>query len=596
LVNDYRNEQLQIIRFNRIMKHMADSFKMKQIIIITLFTSLFFFLPRNSFATNYYISPNGSSSGVGSSASPWKSFSKAWDALMPGDTLYMYDGIYTSNTTGLLRPDTRDGQQGKPITIKAVHDGQAIVDGQTTEIPIRIGENWGSNGRIGNWYVLEGIVGINGTISSFRTEHAEHIILRRVSAYNADPNLNSIVLSIIRSNDVLLEDCIAAGTGRYTINVYGDLENEPSGGQKLWGENNTVRRCFTMWRKWDGKSFCGVSWPNGNAIGLYNVSNSKVENSIAISRAMTGIFAQANDTSASSVGNQILGSIAVLQGRELDRSESNWGSYPNRPGPAVDPDTGGVCTNQVVPLPNGVDGSGWISYRMGFEMWGQGTVKGNVFRDLLAVDNAGVGVGMDGGSQGSDTKFDHITAAKNGEKARIEEKSDNGGNTNQINLSSITNSYIGNSSMKGEGARLQNRYVDGNLTSQSLWPWPLEDRVKTELAKYVGVQNFSVNANICQKYLANATVASHGYPMNVNCGTSGPIPTVIEPSNTPAPSGKPCPLTGDTNTCDGKIDVLDYNYLSTKFNSTDSKADLDGNGKVNVLDYTILSNNFGNRL
>jgi hypothetical protein len=36
-------------------------------------------------------------------------------------------------------------------------------------------------------------------------------------------------------------------------------------------------------------------------------------------------------------------------------------------------------------------------------------------------------------------------------------------------------------SLDGEGARLTNRYVDGVLTDQPLWPWPMEDRIQAEL-------------------------------------------------------------------------------------------------------------------
>ena len=36
-------------------------------------------------------------------------------------------------------------------------------------------------------------------------------------------------------------------------------------------------------------------------------------------------------------------------------------------------------------------------------------------------------------------------------------------------------------SMTGEGARLTHRYIDGTLTTQSLWPWPMEDRIQAEL-------------------------------------------------------------------------------------------------------------------
>jgi hypothetical protein len=274
-----------------------------QFITLSLLLSSFLFLHLSIIdAATYYISPSGAGSKNGSSeANAFGSFDSAWNALNPGDTLILLDGTYTQ----VIQPNVRDGQPGNPITIKAKNDGKAIIDGRGSNIPVR----FGGGGPIGNWYTLEGIVAINGTISNIRTERVHNVTLRRVSAYNASPDLNSLVISAVWSDNILIEDCVAGGSGRYMMNIYGDAEA---------GKNNIVRRCFTKWERWDGKKFCGVSWPNGNNIGLYNVSNSSIENSIAYGRSITGMFTQANDTSASAVGNKILGSISVLQGRDYN--------------------------------------------------------------------------------------------------------------------------------------------------------------------------------------------------------------------------------------------------------------------------------------
>ena len=59
------------------------------------------------------------------------------------------------------------------------------------------------------------------------------------------------------------------------------------------------------------------------------------------------------------------------------------------------------------------------------------------------------------------------------------------GNFNNIRSGNLTNFTITNSNIEGlttgPGARVQNRYVDGVLTGQSLWPWPMEDRIFNEL-------------------------------------------------------------------------------------------------------------------
>ena len=52
-----------------------------------------------------------------------------------------------------------------------------------------------------------------------------------------------------------------------------------------------------------------------------------------------------------------------------------------------------------------------------------------------------------------------------------------------IENSFIENIYTGSNkiTMNGEGARLTHRYVDGVLTNEPLWPWPMEDRIQAEL-------------------------------------------------------------------------------------------------------------------
>ena len=144
------------------------------------------------------------------------------------------DGTYTEATTGLVQPNVRNGQPGNPITIKAINDGQAVIDGQGENYPVRLGDNWGPHGAISDWFVVEGLVARNGGLGAIRIEKGNHNVLRRVSAYNASPDDNSLVLAINWGSDNLVEDCVVAGTGRYMINVF-------------TSNNNTVRRCFTQW-------------------------------------------------------------------------------------------------------------------------------------------------------------------------------------------------------------------------------------------------------------------------------------------------------------------------------------------------------------
>ena len=424
----------------------------------------------------YYISPQGDDDNAGTTLrKPWRTFAHAWEVLQPGDTLLLLDGAYTASTTGLIQPNIRNGKPGKPITIKALNDGKAVVDGEGQDIPVRLGENWGPDGPIGDWFVVEGVVARNGTLSSIRLEHANHNVLRRVSAYDADPDDNSLAIGIVWSDHNLVEDCVAAGTGRYMINVF-------------TSRDNTIRRCFTMWQQWDGRHFCGVSWPNGNNVGIYNSSNTTVENVIAYGRALTGIFIQANDDAAVADNNQVLGSMALLQGADYDGSLWTYRTGERqptaRPGPISNP--------YGEPCPDNITQWEWGGHRQGFNLYGQGELHDNVFRDILATGNVGVGWGSQhpGGPGPVGAVIDHATIYGNGSDItgweaaqggdiyidRRDEVLTNGGLT-------VTNSRIANSpwASQGEGARFQYRYVDRQLTGQPLLPWPMEGRIKDEL-------------------------------------------------------------------------------------------------------------------
>ena len=194
----------------------------------------------------YYVAPNGNDGASGAStATAWKTFARAWQTLQPGDTLLVMDGTYTES----IAPNVRNGQSGLPITVRALNDGKAVIDGQGQRRPVQLGDNWGSNGGpIGDWYVVEGIVARNGTDTVIHVK-GNNNVLRRVSAYNANLDVNSSVV-LLWGNNNLVEDAVAAGTGRYMFEIY-------------QGSGNTLRRVFAQWEQWDGRQFCGVQWPHG---------------------------------------------------------------------------------------------------------------------------------------------------------------------------------------------------------------------------------------------------------------------------------------------------------------------------------------------
>jgi hypothetical protein len=78
-------------------------------------------------AATYYVSPTGNDSRAGTSlADAWATFSRAWSVMRAGDTLLVADGTYRQR----IAP-TISGTSGAPVTIRAINDGRAVIDGDT---------------------------------------------------------------------------------------------------------------------------------------------------------------------------------------------------------------------------------------------------------------------------------------------------------------------------------------------------------------------------------------------------------------------------------------------------------------------------------
>ena len=368
--------------------------------------------------------------------------------MVAGDTLLIADGTYTEPIQPLVA-----GREGAPITIRAINDGRVTIDGQGTTIPLKLGDTWPGDNR--SYFVVEGLVVRNGTEAAVRIR-GDHIILRRVSAYDAGLRSNSAVMLVGWSSDVLLEDVIAAGTGRKSILIF-------------TSERVTVRRAYTQWERWDGQTAdtCAMGWPAGNGINPYNSKYVIVENALVTGPlADAGLRVTINHESVYSPGMQVLGSIAAGAGMDAPGKPH---AYPLVPDPA--------CT-----VPAG--GPPYTASAWGLGVYGQGDAPGVVFRDVLAVGNAGwgfaslkpSGVGVTGGT------LDHATlCGNNTQPGQPQERGVQGTYTGFT----VTNSKIPGYQV-GEGARLDMRYVDGVRTTTPLLPWPMQSRAAAELGVDVG--------------------------------------------------------------------------------------------------------------
>ena len=602
---------------------------------IFLVIVLFILIVPTAHAADYYISPNGNDANSGTSqSSPIKTFSKAWQKLYPSDTLLLMDGTYTPSTTGMINPNVRNGTSNTAINvndyttypldhpdriknyikIKSLNDGKAIIDGQNAAKPVVLG-HW-EQGGIGNYYILEGLVAKNSSENVFFIM-SHNVIVRRCSGFNSDTHDNTGVFEIWSGgssadpSNILLEDNFASGLGRKMFMAYSSYVNI------IFRRNvGYIREIPQV------DQSCQNDWPNGDNIEIYNWNqqdlnnNSIVENNIALGGGPTYGFSLTPNP-ARTIGNKYLGNISINSGMNLDGTYRVWNCSDMAP----------ACVNHGTKC--AANGStDWLYHRTGFTfgIYANPYFKNNTFQDLFAWGNASFGLTAGGnwcdGSEPAGTypcaRCNTVENNPNENCSPSQLTSSDRSSGNLLNRVTLVNNSIASASPynhsgieapsevldtfrtygtlgdmyiegdsqhadKSKGARLRFRYVNGSLTTQELWPWPMEERIKTELAREIGIQNYSVTNKIVP--LINQYTA---IPVNLNIT---PSPTTIL---SPSPTGNQ--KAGDANS-DGKVDGIDYAIWLIHFgqNTTNGYRDGDFNdsGRVDGIDYAIWLVNFG---
>jgi hypothetical protein len=104
---------------------------MLKIFISILLIDLF----NSAYAENYFISPNGKDSNKGNHpAEALRSISEAAIKAFPGDTIYIFPGIYSERVVPL-----NSGKENAPIVYKKIGDQGSVI--LTTPLPDIPNEN-----------------------------------------------------------------------------------------------------------------------------------------------------------------------------------------------------------------------------------------------------------------------------------------------------------------------------------------------------------------------------------------------------------------------------------------------------------------------
>jgi hypothetical protein len=463
----------------------------------------------------YYISPNGNDANscthAMDPATPKQTFASAWDCLSAGDTLILRDGTY--NNQDLSPPQGKAGTAINPILVRAENDGAALVNGQAILIQnsYLIFQGLKMKGRAG-----DSVFAIDSRDSAVTASH--HITLQRMGLEcpltDARTINDSACVGIASgAHDNLIEDSWAWGGGRYTVLLYG---RDSYGATAVTGaDNNTLRRLVL--RMGPNKSSSGN--PQA-ALSLYYASNNTIENVIAVDSqpasdsSNSAFYITGHAAPPTISGNKFYGVLAY--------NTTGVGSS----GFYLDADNGGDSSNTEVH-----DSVFWASSGEGVSVYnaiagnnanmiirhvtvGQSGADGySNYTNRVSVTSSifynSAGYGMSNGSVGSTTEnynllFGNGGGALKGIVAGAKDLSVN------PMLSFILRTEAG-SPCKGAGeggsdcgADVSKRYVNGVKTTNDLWPWANEARLKKEMCTDSGVIRGFCSDSSLTHYLWNA--------------------------------------------------------------------------------------------
>lgn len=418
---------------------------------------LFLIVPEISEATTYYIDDTGNNANTCVQAQT-PSTAKATfvnvftTCMVAGDTLIVRDGTYNQQII-----DPPNGTSGAYTIIKAENDGAAILDcvsgcGTYPNGPIVLGS-------VKSYIQIEGFLAKNGG-ETVVDVYGSNIKIMRVGAKDASTSNTFAVVFSFGGSSNLLEDIWGWGEGRYIIEMHGN--------------GNTVRRAVIRW-----DNYTVDTQPKAGLI-FYDATNSTVENVVALNFDVPGtgnISYAAFYNKGSAANNKVLGSIAVdvqnfLAGYWLSEDATGTG---NTVTDSVAWDAGepsGDCFR--------IGAAGGVVNRSTCGSTSSGTAYstggGTVKNSVMVSSGATVGV-----TTNNYNIYFNTTPPSGHTNSLITDP-------NKIHMMRVEVGSTGESSGEGgvnRGAHIINRYQGGVLIGSTLWPWPNEARIKTEMCSGV---------------------------------------------------------------------------------------------------------------
>lgn len=498
--------------------------------------------------STYYISPSGSDSNTGlSTASPFKTFSKAFSSLPAGGTLIMMDGTYTSGTTGLI--NIIDGSSNSDVppngisasqrtTIRALNQGAAK----------HMGSIWlGTKTATSQYLTFDGLY-VEADLA-IRPRHSSYITFKNIGAKTTcNDDCGAMLLgdkedSWPSTHHILVEDSWFWGKSRGIAMNY-------------WSQYNVWRRVVVRGDGCNGAGCVGSGNPN-IGITVYASQYTSLQNVFVVDRILGGgrqyaDFAQACHDPLPHGNNEWLGNMSLNSedAAAIMDPENSQGTMTFKDFVIWNPGFGGIAAYTGDATWN-FDNTTIYLNTSAEDAWGfylQNTAGGRI-RSATVFGTASNGSAVSSGYPVSYTDVNGIfgSGAFTGNTCSTGCKTTNPSADGTPPSIKYPVRIEAGSALKGTGyggsdygANIMYRYgVDGavwgdtnynTLTSAQLWPWPNQDRIKKEMCTDSGVTRGFCGSTSLTKYIWEAA----GNPMPANLyGTGGTSDTIspITPTN-----------------------------------------------------------------
>lgn len=403
----------------------------------------------------YYASPAGK--GNGTYSSPFQ-IADFWKVAKPGDTLNLLDGHYTGATAMITPPQNLAGTASARIVIRAVNDGKVDIDGQGQYAPVILSFN--------NYFTLEGFNAHNAgdptsiNVSVVTVSYSSYNILRRICAWEAaDGNTN--IFGCHHGSYNVFEDCAGWGMARKVFS------------NSQMGNYTTFRRCFG---RWEGSHAEGPKKTFGVS---YNSYNALLENCIG---TWDGLRMQQNYElhDYNNVGDGQFFTNYTVQQPDGIYSHDGFDSLPD------------IANARLY---------GCIAYLKASQRYHNST---KLWAGPFAFEIKGIDIqnALSYIEPGSYTSIWNVNLASVGNTTtnKVKGLTQIGGELGHISTDwtpqNVTSSTICNGT--NTGTVVSKRYIDGVLTTQDLWPWPMNQRIIDAMTQggYTGDKIIDVNKDI----------------------------------------------------------------------------------------------------